>query len=382
MKLAVDENIVFAEKIFAPFGEVRLFNGREITREKIADCDALVVRSVTKVNAQLLEGTGIRFVGTATIGTDHIDTEYLKRRGIAFASAPGSNSNSVAEYVFAALFHLSEKFGFLLSEKSVGIIGAGNIGRKVEKFARALNMSVIKNDPPLQDAGEKGFSSLRDALSCDVVTFHVPFVRGGKYNTFHLLNAENIGLLSDGTVLINTSRGAVTDNAALNEFMKKKRILAVLDVWENEPAPLPDLIEKAEIATPHVAGYSFDGKINGAKMIFAALNEFFGTNYPWKEPFAKSEKIIDATALKSETEILAKAFKVAYPIEKESEEFKKRAANAENIAYEFDFMRKNYRKRFELSNYTVKINDRIDAKVLKAFGLKISPMGNRVGQTI
>ncbi len=371
MKLAVDENIALGKEAFSLFGEVRLFNGRNVKARDIKDCEILIVRSVTPVNAELLENTAVRFVGTATIGTDHIDTEYLETKGIAFASAPGSNAFSVAEYVFAGLLRLSEKYGFNLRRKSIGIIGYGNVGGKVGMFAEALGMNVIKNDPPLEDAGQTGFSALEDALRCDIVTFHTPLIKSGKYKTFHLLDERKMSRLKDEVILINTSRGAVVDNSALVEFAEKKKIRLIMDVWENEPNINAELAELAEFATPHIAGYSVDGKINGTKMIFDALNKFLNSGKKWNFGNNPSPQKIDCRECNSTEEVLASVFKVAYPIDEDSEKFKQALFSEEGIAKKFDLMRKNYRIRYELNHYQAIITEKINSAPLQNFRLQI-----------
>jgi len=371
LKLAVDENIAFAEENFSAFGELLLLNGREITKEKIRDCDILITRSVTKVNRELLEGTNVRFVGTATIGYDHIDLNYLNSRGIAFANAPGCNAYSVAEYVFSALLFLAEKRNFELKSKSIGIVGAGNIGSKAAMFARALGMKTVVNDPPLEDAGGKGFSPLEEALACDIITFHTPLNLTGKYKSYHLLNSENANSLRDGAILINSSRGAVTENETLLQKTKAGEIVAVLDVWENEPEPSLELVARAEIATPHIAGYSVDGKVNGSKMIFDALNEFLGTNYAWRAKFDVPQNEIDCTELTNTEEILKKIFAQVYPIERDSALFKREMSASENPARTFDLLRKNYPARYELSNYVAVLNKNADAAALRKFRINV-----------
>ncbi|MEA3419849.1 MAG: 4-phosphoerythronate dehydrogenase, partial [Campylobacterota bacterium] len=284
MKLIVDENIPFGREAFENFGEVELHNGREINASVCKNADALIVRSITKVDGALLDHSSIKFVGTTTIGTDHIDQAYLKRSDIAFSSAAGCNSYSVAEYVFSALSYLADKYKLDLNKLSIGVVGYGNIGRKVAAIADALGMKVIVNDPPLQrTTNERHFSTLEEALKCDIVTFHVPLNRSGIDNTIHLLNEENINLLKANTILINSSRGPVVNNKALKKRLKEKRdIYAVLDVWETEPNYDSELLKLVDVGTPHIAGYSYEGKVNGTVMIYNALSKHLGVNPDWK----------------------------------------------------------------------------------------------------
>lgn len=266
MKLVADPNIPMVREAFSAF-DITLIPGRAIHPASVRDADALLVRSVTPVNASLLAGSRVRFVGTATIGTDHVDTGYLAQTGIGFASAAGSNANSVAEYVVAALLELAERHKFRLRDKSLGVIGVGNVGSRVVRYARALGMRVLQNDPPL-GLHERAFEA-------DIVTVHVPLLE----TTQHMFHHDNL----EKFILINTSRGAVVDNRALLKAIDGARVAgAVLDVWENEPNISPELLDVVDIGTPHIAGYSLDGKVNGVHMIYEAACRHFGLEPVWK----------------------------------------------------------------------------------------------------
>ncbi len=370
MKICVDENIALGKEVFSLFGDVELFNGRNISGAFVKDCDVLIVRSVTKVNEELLSGSKVKFVGTTTIGTDHIDIDFLKKNGIGFAYAPGCNSRSVAEYVFSSLFYLSKKYGFRLGGKSIGIIGVGNIGKIVERFSNALGMRVVKNDPPREDKGEKGFSALEDALACDIVTFHVPLILSGKYKTVHLLNNKNIDFIKENAILINSSRGVVVDNKVALNLVRRGKIKTIFDVWENEPEPDKALVELADIATPHIAGYSYDGRLNGTKMIFEALNKFLGTSYVWNFDVTEISGTIDLQDENDNEYFLRKLFEKVYRAEEDSKKFKRLYLTSENPRKEFDLFRKNYLRRFEIPDFRVKVNEEIDRKLLEAFGVR------------
>jgi len=276
MKIVADENIPYVKEVFSGLGEVRCLSGRAMHRAALADADALLVRSVTAVDAQLLEGTNVRFVGTATIGTDHIDEDYLQSRAIAFTSAAGSNANSVAEYVITALLVLAQQNDWDLPNKTLGVVGVGNIGSRVENMAQALGLNVLPNDPPLQrQTGDARFVDLATVLEADFITLHVPLTRSGPDPTYYLLDEAKLEPLSPQTVLINTSRGAVVDNLALDAQLTNKGLgPTVLDVWEDEPDIHVDLLERVAIATPHIAGYSLDGKANGTAMLYECLCRF------------------------------------------------------------------------------------------------------------
>jgi erythronate-4-phosphate dehydrogenase len=283
-KIIADENIPCAREAFSHLGEVRLLPGRAITRESLLDADLLLVRSITPVNAKLLQNTAVRFVGTATIGTDHVDTAYLERQNIAFASATGSNANSVAEYVVAALVHRAIKHGLSLASLTLGVVGVGHVGSRVEKMATALGMRVRLNDPPLaRQTHDPQYLPLDALMEADVITLHTPLAREGEDATFHLFDATRLQAMKCGSMLINTSRGAVVDNAALKTALQSGHLAAaILDVWENEPDIDVELLRLVEIGTPHIAGYSLDGKLNGTHQIYLAACEFIGVAPQWR----------------------------------------------------------------------------------------------------
>ncbi|MFH1024310.1 MAG: 4-phosphoerythronate dehydrogenase, partial [Planctomycetota bacterium] len=284
MLTTADRNIPFAAEAFGTFGRIRLLPGREMTRENLRDTDNLLVRSVTRVDEKLLAGTPVRFVGTATIGFDHVDTAYLARAGIAFASAQGSNANSVAEYVTTALLFAAGRHKLTLRDKTLGIVGVGNVGSRVDHYARLLGLRVLWNDPPLaRKTNDPRYLPLDKVLrEADILTCHVPLTKEGPDATYHLMNAERLGALKPGALFLNTSRGPVTDGNALKELLRKKHLAgAILDVWENEPAIDTELLRLADIGTPHIAGYSFDGKANGTRMLHEALAKFRGEAPGW-----------------------------------------------------------------------------------------------------
>ncbi|MDE0404430.1 MAG: 4-phosphoerythronate dehydrogenase [Nitrospira sp.] len=286
MQFVVDENIPFAREAFSHLGSVTLLPGRGITREAIRHTDALIVRSVTKVDAMLLADTKVQFVGTATTGIEHIDREYLAARNIAFAAALGCNANAVAEYVLTALLVTAHAKGLSLNEKTLGIIGAGRIGSIVAAKAPALGMRTLLHDPPLARAtGDRRYRPLAEILRADFITLHVPLTYDGPDATFHLIGADALAHMTPSAILINTARGEVVDNAALLETLTKGTIGgAVMDVWEGEPAINWDLLNHVTLGTPHVAGYSSDGKINGTVMVYHACCRFRGIEPVWAPP--------------------------------------------------------------------------------------------------
>ena len=281
MLIVADENIPLLDAFFEDIGEIRRVSGRHLTASDVRDADILLVRSVTRVDATLLTGSRIKFVGTATIGTDHIDQDWLRDQGIAFASAPGCNANSVVEYVLSVLSLYAEHRGLEdWSTLSVGIVGAGNVGGALDRCLSRLGFETRVCDPPralVDDAQVPEFVSLDDALGCDVVTFHTPLVETGDYPTARLLDAGRIANLSAGQLVINSSRGEVVDGAALlSRLSQDDGPTVALDVWEHEPQINVELARKVWLATPHIAGYSLEGKVQGTEMIYQALCRFLG----------------------------------------------------------------------------------------------------------
>lgn len=268
MKIVADENIAFAAEVFGPLGELVLLPGRMIKRADLEQADILLVRSVTQVNCALLEGTPVRFVGSCTIGTDHVDTVWLAQHNIAFAHAPGCNARAVVEYVLSALLALHVDF---LDGRRIGIVGCGNVGSRLLRCLQQAGANVCAYDPFLDDASLPlvNFDSL---LQCEVICLHTPLTHSGAYPTFHLFGDAEIARLRSGTVLLNAGRGAVIDNVALlQRLLQQHDLHVVLDVWENEPAIDVALLEQVAIGTPHIAGYSAEGKWRGTAMVYEAL---------------------------------------------------------------------------------------------------------------
>jgi erythronate-4-phosphate dehydrogenase len=320
MEIAVDRNIPLAASAFGPLGEVTLLETTAVTPGAVRDAGALVIRSETKVGPGLLEGSAVRFVGSATIGTDHIDLPYLARKGITFASAPGSNANSVKEYVLAALLTLARRGGFSLRGKTLGVVGVGNVGGRVAAMARALGMTVLENDPPrAREAGAGRFLPLDDLMGADIITLHVPLTRTGSDPTYHLFDARRIDAMKHGSLLLNTSRGAVVETRALESALLGGRIAgAVLDVWEGEPSIDAALLGRVSLGTPHIAGYSLDGKVNAAGMIRAALSRFLGNDPAWdpsREIPPPPVPSLGLTGNGTTEKVLEQAVKACYDIE-------------------------------------------------------------------
>jgi erythronate-4-phosphate dehydrogenase len=286
MRILADKNNPFLTEAFGEIGNVELTETSDFTPAKVRDADALVIRSDTKITKELLGGSRVRFVGAASTGSDHVDTEYLESRGIGFANAPGCNANSVAEYTLVALLRHCDRRKIGLSGKTLGIVGVGNIGSRVAEKAEAFGMRVLLNDPPLaRKTGLRFFVSLDELMGADFISLHVPLTKTGGDATYHLFDAKRIGAMKRGSVLINTARGAVIDSESLKQAVKSGHLsAALLDVWENEPDVDPELLSTVELGTSHIAGYSFDGKVNAVQMIHRAMAEFFSLAGKWAGP--------------------------------------------------------------------------------------------------
>lgn len=360
MNIIVDANIAFADEAFSHLGETRFVDGRTLKNENVQDADILIVRSVTNVNEKLLKDSNVKFVGTATIGIDHIDLDYLHKHNIQFADAKGCNADSVAEYVFTALLKVASAKNISLKAKTIGVVGVGNIGGRVVQLAESFGMKVLKNDPPLQRAGiGNNYVDLEEILKADVITFHVPLNLEGVDKSFHLLNKNNLKKINEGTILINSSRGAVIDNEALLSECANSKFEIILDVWENEPSISTDLLLKTIIATPHIAGYSFEGKVNGTKMIYSALCKFLNTKESWEPILPEIEtKEFNLPEGKTDEEKLYKLLSSICNIEKDDEEMREISNYKLNEQSDyFDKLRKNYPVRREFSNFTAYISE-------------------------
>ena len=287
LKIVADENIPCVEEALGDLGTIVRCPGRSIGPATVDDADVLLVRSVTTVAPPLLDESPVRFVGSATIGTDHVDRAYLQERGVAFAHAPASNADSVADYVVAALCVLAQRRGVSLEGRTVGIVGCGNIGGRLARRLPALGMTVLRNDPP-RAAAEAGpeapaFVSLDTVLDrADLLTLHVPYTTTGPHATHHLIGEAALSRLDADAWLLNTARGPVVDGAALLGALRHDALgAAVLDVWEDEPTPDPALVRAVDLATPHIAGYAWDGKVRGTAMLYDALCEHLGVEKTW-----------------------------------------------------------------------------------------------------
>jgi erythronate-4-phosphate dehydrogenase len=350
MKILADENMPFVQELFGDWAEVVTCPGREISPEQLRDVDVLLVRSITRVDAALLaQAERLSFVGTATIGCDHIDTELLARRGIAFASAPGCNKVAVGDYVLAALLRVAVHKGWQLQGKTLGVVGVGNTGSEVAARARALGMKVLLCDPPRAQRDPAAFVELEQVLAADIVSFHVPLLRGGDHPTWHLLDQAAIAGLNGDQVLINACRGDVWDNQALLARQQGASPLTlVMDVWEHEPEVLAPLVPHVLIATPHIAGYSLEGKVRGTFALYRALCEQLGNHRRFTPEQLLPPPPIEALYLNEAPDqaVVARLVRLVYDIELDDAAFRQSLGQTGF----FDRLRKHYPQRRELGS--------------------------------
>ena len=271
----IDDAVWGFKEIFSDFGEIITLPGRQIDRQSLLDCDILIIRSRTKINKELLQGTKVQFVGSTVAGLDHIDEAYLHENNITFASAQGCNANAVAEYVISAISNLAHDYNFDLSSKTLGIIGVGNVGNRLDFKAKKLGITTLLNDPPREkDEGKSGFVDLNKALSADIVSFHTPLTFSGSHPTYNLLGSHNFELITQDSIVINTARGGIIDESLWENTLTKANII---DCWEDEPYINTKLQSSAYWATPHIAGHSIDAKFMGSYMIYKDLCKFTKT---------------------------------------------------------------------------------------------------------
>ena len=373
MKVVIDDKIPFIEGILEPYCEVIHAAGGDINSEMVKDADALIVRTRTKCNERLLVNSQVKLIATATIGHDHIDKAYCAAQGIKWVNAPGCNAKSVEQYVAAALLYLQDQHQIELKGKTLGVVGVGNTGSKTAKVAEILEMKVLLNDPPRARLEKiTHFVSFREILALsDFICFHVPLNKDGIDQTYHMVDLSFIEKVSSKVFLLNACRGEVIDNQVLKAALIQNKIQgAVLDVWENEPTIDTELMDLCKIATPHIAGYSADGKANGTENSIRAVSQFFGLALnEWKCPNIPVphalEILIDGTG-RSDEQILFEAVQYTYPIEKDDEKLRK-------FTHTFEKQRGEYPIRREFSNYKVRLsNGSAGVKVqLKKLGFNI-----------
>ncbi len=360
MRIVADENIPYGEEAFTTLGKVETVPGRAITPELVRDADLLIVRSITQVDATLIEGASLRFVGTCTIGEDHIDKALLAARGIGYASAPGCNANSVAEYIVSALIALADRHVLDLASLSLGIVGVGNVGSKVQQKAEALGMTCVLNDPPLASStGDPKYRPIEAICGCDIVTLHVPLTKEGPHATHHLVDDPFLARMGPETILINSSRGPVVHGGDLEAALERGSLKGcVLDVWEDEPVIDSNLLELVDLGTPHIAGYSFDGKVNGTMQIYEAACKHLGVSPTFDvRPLLPPPKQARITVYADELNALAQTVRAVYDIRRDDADMRSRllSATPDEQPIAFDHLRKTYPVRREFFNTTVEL---------------------------
>lgn len=367
MKIVADNKIPFLKGVLEPFAEVVYLPGKETTAEVVKDADAIITRTRTACNEALLKGSSVKVIATATIGFDHIDTSWVEGAGIIWANAPGCNSWSVKQYIASTLCALAIRHGLRFEDLTLGVVGVGNVGSKVAKVGRALGMKVLLNDPPrARKEGPDGFVSLDTVISeCDIITVHVPLTKTGEDATLHLFDEARLAEMKPSQILINSSRGPVVDNAALKAALGRGALKgAVLDVWEGEPDLDPGLVGMLDITTPHIAGYSADGKANGTTMSVQTVARVLGIREleNWKAegiPAPEQSLVfeLDATG-KTRQEVLMEAILHTYDVREDS------ARLRANLG-QFEKLRGDYQIRREPSAFTIRLKG-AEASVIEA----------------
>jgi erythronate-4-phosphate dehydrogenase len=373
MKIVADENIPLLSCFFDKIGQVKQLPGREITADDLVDADILIVRSVTQVNQALLENSTVKFVGSCTIGMDHIDTKYLNKKGIRYENAPGCNANSVVEYILSCLSILTETHRIDWGEISVGIVGFGNVGSLLAKRLEKLGISYKAYDPLLDEKFQQqaSLTSFEEVLACDIVSLHVPLTIDGDYPTFHMINEQVLSQMRPEQVLINTCRGAVINNEHLSTHLKKDdRFTAILDVWENEPFINTTLAKQVLIATPHIAGYSLDGKVAGTEMIYRSLCQFLGLPLRFTSGQFLEEPALSKMAFTSTADIdwsIHTAIRACFDVRHDHSLLQSTLSFSEpERGAAFDAYRKSYRCRREFSGVKIKLKQ-VDSELHTKF---------------
>jgi len=369
INVLADENMPYVTELFGDFSTITFKAGREIVADDLVDVDVLLVRSITKVNDALLEKANkLSFVGSATIGLDHIDSASLDARKITWTNAPGCNAIGVAQYVLSSLLILASRQSFDLQSKTVAIVGAGNIGKELSKILNALAINHFYCDPPLKDAGAQGdYQDMNEVMNADIISLHVPMTKGGAYPTYHLFDEGRLRSLKDNAILINSCRGDVVDNDALNRVLSgNKSLTAVMDVWQNEPQINSSLLENVDIGSSHIAGYSFEGKARGTYMLYQRWCEANGYTADKRLTSLLPQANISSVRLSKTLSIddIKQLVTLVYDVRDDDELVRQHGLTAKG----FDNLRKQYKVRREFSAITVQATNETDANLLRDIG--------------
>ena len=369
INVLADENMPYVAELFGDFSTITFKAGREIVADDLVDVDVLLVRSITKVNEALIEKANkLSFVGSATIGLDHIDGACLDARNIMWTNAPGCNAVGVAQYVLSALLILASRQSFDLQSKTVAIVGAGNIGKELSKILNALAINHFYCDPPLKDAGAQGdYRDMNEVMKADIISLHVPMTRDGDYPTYHMFDEARLGSLKENAILINSCRGDVVDNDALNRLLSSdKPLTAVMDVWQHEPKINASLLEKVDIGSSHIAGYSFEGKARGTYMLYQRWCEVNSYTPDKLLSALLPQANVSSIRLSNTLNIddLKQLVTLIYDVRDDDELVRQHGLTAKG----FDNLRKQYKVRREFSAITVQATNETDAKLLRDIG--------------
>lgn len=368
MILIADNTVPYLKGVAEPFADVRYLSSSQFTHKNVKDADVLIVRSIDKCTRELLLNTNIKLITTATIGFDHIDIHYCKEAGIEWTNAPGCNAVSVAQYVLASLVTIALNKGISLKGKTLGIVGAGHVGSQLEKLCKVYGLNVLRNDPPRAIAeNDNSFVDLQTIASeCDIISFHTPLTREGNFPTYHLADASFFGILKRNPWFINASRGAVHDTQALIDAKKQHLVSEIiLDCWEKEPDISRELLASVTLATPHIAGFSADGKANGTRMCMEAIGKFFNLEIEkigLVVPPAPANPVIDLDTINAnriEQAILHSFNPLTVDV------------NLRKMPEQFEWFRSHYNHPREFGAYTIKNAQEDEKEILKALGFQV-----------
>ena len=374
IRIIADEKIPFLRGVFEGIADICYLPGKYIGKENVKNADALIIRTRTLCNETLLQRTPVKFIATATIGYDHIDTEWCEKNGITWTNAPGCNSSSVQQYMISALLHIFTDFRLNPNDLTIGIIGVGNVGKKVANITRNMGMQILLNDPPRQrQENSSVFCDFNEiSKQADIITFHVPLSKEGPDNTYHMAGESFFQTLKKSVILFNTSRGPVVSQSALIKAISGKHVKAcVLDVWEGEPHINQEILNLSYIGTPHIAGYSTDGKINGTVMSVRAVSKYFRLGldewYPDEVPPPQKENLVCNCTGKTEMDILKEIYFQTYDIKQDD-------LNLRQDISGFELLRENYMIRREPPAYSITLNNNNNPGLpdkLKEMGFKV-----------
>ncbi|MDR2954199.1 MAG: 4-phosphoerythronate dehydrogenase PdxB [Prevotella sp.] len=369
MKIIADKNIPYLKGIAEYYGDVTYLDGTDFTNESIKEVDVLIVRTVTRFDESILHDTNVKLICSATIGFDHIDTAYCESHGIAWRNAPGSNSGSVQQYIVSSLIDIARIKNFDLRNKTIGIVGVGNVGKKVAAACELLGMKVLLNDPPRQKAeGNDIFVSLDTIMKeADIITFHTPLTKEGTDKTFHLADDVFFASLIRKPIIINSARGGIVDTESIKRAIKSGTISgAIIDCWEDEPTIDPDYLDMADIATPHIAGYSADGKANASRMSLETIADFYGlSKEPLSliKPLSPENPIIDMNDIKEQNRIFGAILKTYNPMDD--------CRHLREYPERFKQFRNEYPLRREYLAYTIKNAPEEESILLNRLGFNL-----------